>query len=146
MVYKYSYQGYDNQTMARASSQNVAISLKKSVEVAKSIKGKKVNDAIDYLEKVSEKTVAVPYTRYVAEMAHRKGKGISTGGYPLKAVAEFLRLIKSAQKNASEKEMSEDLVIISASVRKGTNRYHYGRYSGRKMKSTNVEIIVGAKK
>ena len=32
---------------------------------------------------------------------------------------------------------------MSASCRKGVSRYHYGRYSGRKMKSTNVEIIIG---
>jgi large subunit ribosomal protein L22 len=96
------------------------------------------------LEGVINKETVVPYRRYRAEMAHKKGKGIDTGGFPVSVAKEVLRLLKSAQKNALEKELSEEnLYVISASARKGPSRYHYGRYSGRKMKSTNVEIVVG---
>jgi large subunit ribosomal protein L22 len=144
MAYKYSFEKYDNETMARASGSNLNISLKKSVETLREIRGKKVSSAIKFLEAVIEQKAVVPYRRYKAEMAHKRGKGVDTGGYPVSVAKEVLRLLKSAQKNAEDKELdSENLYVISASCRKGATRYHYGRFSGRKMKSTNVEIIVG---
>ncbi len=146
MAYKYSFQNFDKETMARASATNLSISLKFSVETLKQIRGKKVSAAISFLKEVIAQKTPVPYNRYGAEMAHRRGKGISTGGFPVKVAEEVLKLVESAAKNASEQELGEKLYIISASARKGTTRYHYGRYSGRQMKSSNVEIVVGGKK
>lgn len=145
MGYKYSMESYDNQTMARACRSNASVSLKKTVELSKAIKGKKVSSAINYLERVAEQKAVVPYTRYKAEVAHKRGVGIDTGGYPVKVAKEVLSLLKSAQKNASEKEISGDLYVLSVSGRKGSGRYHIGRHMGRKMKTTNLEVIVGVK-
>lgn len=145
MVYKYSFQEFDKQTMARSSGTNLKISLKKTVETATAIQGKKVSTVIDFLEKVTNLKAVVPYRKYRAEMAHKRGKGIDTGGYPVKVAEELLRLIKSAEKNASEQEISDTLYLLSVSSRKGSTRYHPGRYSGRSQKSTSVEIIVGVK-
>ena len=118
MAYKYSFQNFDKEIMARASATNLAISLKFSVETLKQIRGKKVSDAISFLKE----------------------------GFPVKVAQDVLKLVESAVKNASEQELGDKLYIISASARKGTTRYHYGRYSGRQMKSSNVEIVVGGKK
>lgn len=145
MAYKYSMEGYDNQSMARAFRSNASISLKKTVELAKAIKGKRVSTAINYLERVAEQKAVVPYTRYKAEVAHKRGVGIDTGGYPVKVAQEVLKLLKSAQKNASEKELGGELYVLSVSGRKGSGRYHIGRHMGRKMKTTNVEVIIGTK-
>ena len=144
-TYKYSFQGYDKTNMARASGTNLKISLKKTVEVCKAINGKRINTTIDFLEKVINQKSVVPYTRYKKEVAHKRGKGIDTGGYPKNVATELLKLIKSAQKNAQERELGENLYIASASCRKGVRRYRFGRFMGRKMKSTNVEIILIAK-
>ena len=142
--YKYSYEGFDNASMAKACGRNLSISLKKTVETAKAIKGKRVSSAIIYLEHVTEQKAVVPFTKYKAEMPHQRGKGIDTGGFPVNVAAALLKLVKSAQKNAKEKELSEEnLRVISVSARKGPARYHYGRHSGRKMKATHVEVIVG---
>ena len=46
MAYKYSYEGFNKETMGRASSTNQHISLKKTVETANAVKGKKVETAI----------------------------------------------------------------------------------------------------
>ncbi len=141
----YAFQNYNNETMARASGNNLSISLKKTVETLKEIRGKKVSVAINYLNGVIEQKTPVSYRRYGAEMAHRKGKGIAAGGFPVKVAKEVLRLLNSAVKNATEKELGEEeLYVVSASARKGTTRYHNGRNPG-KMKATNVEIIVGVK-
>ena len=140
-----AYNNYNKETMARSNNSNLSISLKKSVEACKAIKGKKVSTVVDYLQKVIDQRAVVPYTRYKQETAHRRGKGIDTGGYPVNVAKELLRLVKSAEKNAKDRELGETLYVISASARGGASRYHYGRYSGRKMKSTNVEIVVGIK-
>lgn len=145
MAYKYSYEGFNKETMGRASSTNQHISLKKTVETANAVKGKKVETAISYLEKVMDEKVPVPYKRYTMAIAHRPGKGISTGGYPVNVAKEIIRLLKAASKNAKEQEVSGELYVISVSGRKGTTRYHPGRYQGRKMKSTNMEVIVGSR-
>ncbi|MCA9496942.1 MAG: 50S ribosomal protein L22 [Nanoarchaeota archaeon] len=146
MVQKYSFQNFDKETMARACGQNLQISLKKTVETAKAIQGKKVSTVIAFLEKVMEQKAVVPYTKFRAEMPHKKGAGIAAGAYPVFVARDLLKLVKSAQKNASEQEISGELYLLSVSGRKGSARYHYGRYSGRKIKSTNVEVIVGVKK
>ena len=146
MAYKYSYQNFDKETMAKAFGSNLSISLKKSVEVANYIKGKKVSSVINFLERVVEQKAVVPYKRYRAEMPHKRGKGIDSGGYPVNVAKEFLRLIKSAQSNAKEASKDGEMYLISVSARKGVQRYHAGRYFGRKMKATNVEIILGPKK
>lgn len=132
--------------MARANGTNLPISLKKSVEVARAIRGKTLSHAVSYLEKVAEQKAVIPYVRFNQEMPHKKGKGISTGGYPVKVAEEFLRLVRNAEKNASDKELTGKLYVLSASARKGNNRYRMGRYIGRKMKSTNAEVIIGVKK
>jgi len=145
MTYKYSYQDFDGKTMARANGANLTISLKKTVETARELKGKKVSTAIDYLEKVMATKAVVPFRRYRAEMGHKRGAGIDTGGFPVKVAEEIIRLLKSAQKNASDLELGENLYVISVSGRKGPTRYKPGRMSGRKAKSTSVEVIIGPK-
>ena len=145
MVYKYSFEKFDKETMARAHGTNLQISLKKTVETVNAIRGKKLSTVIGFLEKVEEQKAVVPFRKYRSEMAHQKGKGIDTGGYPVKVATALLSLIKSAQANAKEKELTGDLYLVSISSRKGSSKYHYGRYSGRKMKSTTVEVVVAAK-
>lgn len=145
MAYKYSFEKFDKETMARACGTNLKISLKKSVEVSRAIRGKKLDYAISYLEKVMEEKQVVPYVRYIQEMPHKKGSGVMTGGYPTKVAEGFLKVLRSVKSNAKEQELDENLVIKAVSVRKGSARYHYGRYSGRKMKSTNLEIVVEVK-
>jgi len=141
----YAFNKFDKEKMARANGSNLSISLKKSVELAKAIQGKRVDSAINYLERVIEKKQPVPYTRFKQEMAHKKGKGIAVGGYPVNVAKEFLKLINSAKKNASEQEVSGDLYIVSFSARQGPSRYRPGRHQGRKMKMSNVEVVLAVR-
>lgn len=144
--YKYAFSAAEDKKVGKACSKSLPISLKKSVELATAIRGKKVSAAISYLEQVIEKKAVVPYRRFGTEMAHRRGAGIDTGGYPINVAKAFLKLLKSAEKNASEQEVEGALYILSVSARKGPSRYHMGRMAGRKMKATHVEIVVGARK
>ena len=146
MAVKYSFENFNKESMAKASAQNLSISLKKSVELNNAIRGKKVKVAVAYLENVIEKKAVVPYRKYRAEVAHQRGKGIDTGGFPVNVAKETLRVLKSALKNAKEKELSEEsLYLVAISSRKGVNRFSLSRYMGRKMKSTNLEVVVGVR-
>lgn len=143
MAYKYSFQNFDKNTMARACGSNLTISLKKTVETAKMLSGKKVSTAIDYLEKVADLKAVVPYRKYRGEMGHKRGAGIDNGGFPVKVANEIVGLLKSAEKNAADLGLDEVLYVLSVSGRKGASRYKPGRYSGRKAKATSVEVVVG---
>lgn len=144
MAYKYSYQTFNSTSMARASTVNARISFKKSVEVARQLTGKKVSVAKKFLEDVIKQEQVVEYKRFNTEMPHKKGKGVMAGGYPVNVAKQFLLVLKNCEKNAENLGLgeSDELKIISASVRQGTGRYKMSRMSGRKMKSTHVEIIV----
>lgn len=142
----YAFNEFDKSTMARAQGTNLKISLKKSVETLRAIRGKKVSSAIKFLEEVEKERAVVPFLRYNTEMPHKRGKGIAAGGYPRNVARELITLLKNAESNAKEQEVSGTLYVLSASSRKGTRRYRMGRYMGRLMKSTNVEIVVGVKK
>lgn len=142
MAYKYSFQNFDSATMARASTSNAVISMKKSVEVAREIQGMKVHVAKAFLERVVEQEQVVRYRRYNTEMAHRRGKGVMSGGFPVNVAKAFLLVLHNAQKNAENLNLGEELRVVSASARQGNSRYKMSRLSGRKMKSTNVEIVV----
>ena len=143
MAYNYSYEGFNKESMARSSSSNSRISLKKSVEVARALQGKKVHVAKAFLENVTAQKQVVQYKRFNTEMAHRKGKGIMSGGYPVNVAEQFLKVLHNAVKNAENLNLGDELKIVSASVRKGPSRYKMSRLSGRKMKSTHVEIVIG---
>jgi ribosomal protein uL22 len=145
MTYKYAFQNFDKNTMARASGTNLTISLKKTVETAKELSGKKVSTAINYLERVANLKAVVPYRTYRGEMGHKRGKGIDTGGFPVKVSNEIVSLLQSAKKNAEDLGLDENLYVLSVSGRKGSSRYKPGRYSGRKAKATSVEVIIGSK-
>lgn len=142
MAYKYSFTNFDAKTMARASATNTRISMKKSVEVAREIQGKKLSVAIAFLERVVEEKQIVQFRRYNTEMPHKRGKGVMSGGYPVNVAKQFLLVLHNAKKNAENLNLGEELKVISASARQGNSRYKMSRLSGRKMKSTNVEVIV----
>ena len=142
MAYKYSFQEFDATSMARASTVNAKISMKKSVELARALVGKKVHVAQAFLENVMAQKQVVEYRRYNTEMPHRKGKGVMAGGYPVNVAEVFLKVLLNAKKNAENLNLGEELKVKSASSRKGASRYKMSRLSGRKMKATHVEIIL----
>jgi len=145
MAYKYAFNEYNKETMVRASRTNVPISLKKSVELANYLRGRKVKTVLKILDEVEELKRPIPYKRYFQEMAHKKGKGIATGGYPVNVAKEFKKLFKIAIAAAKEKELGDDsnLVVLGISVRKGERMWRFGRHLGRMAKRTHVEVVLG---
>ncbi|MEM2488585.1 MAG: uL22 family ribosomal protein, partial [Thermoplasmata archaeon] len=60
---------------AKARMIDVNVSVKDSLEVARFLRGMKLQDAKDYLQKVIEKKAAIPFRRHLDSVSHRKGIG-----------------------------------------------------------------------
>jgi large subunit ribosomal protein L22 len=140
MAYKYIYQKYDKEKMARAVGVNLPISAKHSLEIANNIRNKSVARAKKILTDVVELKLPVKYTKHNMDLAHKKGMG--PGRYPMKTASHILKIVQSAEKNANQKGIS-NLGIIHIAVNKGADQWHYGRQRGRKMKRAHVEVVVG---
>lgn len=136
----YSHKNIDNHT-AKAFGKDLGISTKVAVNIAKKLRGMKAKKAVAYLERVTQLTQAVPYTRFNDGVGHRKGK-MASGRFPVKAATEINAVLKSAIANAANLNLSEDLVIEAIVANKAGNRFHFGRQRRRAMKQTHVEIVL----
>jgi large subunit ribosomal protein L22 len=130
--------------MAIAKGVALPISFKHSVEVCRFIKNKKVNDAKKLLQNVISKKTAIPFRRYNWDLGHKKK--IGPARYPEKASSEFIKLIENVEANAQFKGLNtSNLIITHISAHKAGKAWHFGRKIRRKMKRTNIEIVVEEK-
>jgi len=94
----YSTQGLDDEKTSRAMGRELPISPKKAMEVCREIRGKSVEDAKAYLERVIAMDQPVPMRRYKTMVAHKRGTG--PGRYPVKVAKQVMKIIESAEENA----------------------------------------------
>ena len=74
------------------------------------------------------------------EMAHKKGKGMMTGKYPVKASENFIKLLKSLSANGINHSMNLETAKIKETIpNKSPEQVH--RFGGTKFKRTHVKII-----
>jgi large subunit ribosomal protein L22 len=144
MPYKYSTEIKENN--AKASGISLPISTKHSIEICSFIRGKTVERAKTILEGVIKKKEAVPFRRFTESVGHRRG-GMSSGRYPVKASAEILKVVKSAESNAQFRGLSAgDLIVRHISAQRAAGSLHYGRQRGRQQKRTTIEVVVEEKR
>ncbi|MBS3114597.1 50S ribosomal protein L22 [Candidatus Woesearchaeota archaeon] len=137
----YTFRNYNQEHMARALGMALPVSFKQSVEICRFIKNKNINDAKEMLQSVVRGKTAIPFKRFDFDLGHKKK--IGPGRYPQKASGEFIRLIENVESNAQFKGLNtSNLVIAHVSAHKSGKTWHFGRKSRRRMKRTNVEIIV----
>lgn len=143
MPYKYSYQGKE-ENIAKAVGSSLSISTKHAILICNMLRGKPVSTALDMLEKVQEKKLAVAHTRFGGGVGHKPGMG--PGRYPLKASKEIATVLKSAQANAQSKGLStNDLIIESIVANRASIPLRYGRKGGVSAKRTHIEIVLKEK-
>ena len=134
----------EGSNLATARAVNLDIHHKHCYQIAKFIRGMNVMDAIEYLEKVTEKKAAIPYTR-----RSRKGK-MGPGRYPYKASLEFIKLINSAMENARQRYDTidaEDMVITHCAAHRGQVHTGWrpraqGRATPKNHYQVNLEIFL----
>ena len=131
-------QNYDSKKMSKALGVNLPFSFKVAYEVAKYIKGMKVDRAIRELEEVQKIKRAIPYTRHNLDTPHRRGK-MAAGRYPEKAARYVIPLLKSLKTNAEDKGIQGELEIVHSAAMKPSIRRRYGRVKGTK-RVTHFEL------
>lgn len=91
---------------------DLPLSYKTSGAVCRFIKNKNPQKAIELLELVIQKKLAIPYR---GESAHKKGMryGYSRAQYPEKASNYFIKLLKSLVANAKNSNMDAEKTIIT---------------------------------
>lgn len=141
MTQKYAFKDYDKETMARAAVLSASVSTKHCIEILKAIKGKDTKRAKSMLEDVISMKKAIPFTRFMHNVGHKRG--IGPGRYPVKACKEVLALIKVCEANAQFKGINSDsLRIRHACANLASRPWHFGRARRRQMKRTHMELVL----
>ncbi len=130
---------------AKASIENVDVSYKDLVEIARYIKYKSVDQAESILKKVILGEMFIPYRTYNRKLGHRKG-GVK-GRYPKKGAKVMLKLLKSCMANARQLGMNVDkLKIINIAANKSRIYYRIqpkGKPYRHRYVLARAEIILG---
>jgi len=140
--YNYATKGISVEHAAKAVGISLPISRKTSVEVCAFIRNKSLDKAKALLQAVIDKKIAVPFKRYNRDVGHKKGR-IAAGRYPQKTCKEIFKLLESVEANAQFKGLNTANLVIKSIIANAASRpWHYGRQRRRKMKRTNIEIVV----
>jgi len=144
----YSYAPQDESQAAKAMGYEMPISFKHAVEICRELRGRKIEDAIRYLEEVIAMKRVVPFKRYYKKVAHKRGlEKWYAGRYPQKAAKHILKVLKNLEANAEYKGLEKDrLVIVHAQAKKGRTLKRYmprafGRATPRFKVYTTVEFV-----
>ncbi|MGD9936672.1 MAG: 50S ribosomal protein L22 [Methanoregulaceae archaeon] len=134
---------------ARAKANELPVSPKHAIEIARFIRNQDVNRAISYLNDVVEKKKAVPFRRFNRNVAHKRGlEGWDAGRYPVKASQGYIKLLESIKKNAEYSGLDADrLVIVHAAANRGRGQKAFfpramGRATPKRRETVNIEVIV----
>lgn len=127
---------------AKAVGRNLRISWKDSTEIGRFIKNDPVEKAENKLERVIEKELPVPYTKFDSDAGHRSGNG--PGKYPVKAAEKVLEELQAAKSNAENEGLNKgNLEVQNIITNQGSTFATPKRHRGREMKSAHITIIVG---
>lgn len=120
---------------AMVNASSLKISTKHSIDICKMIRNKKLETALEMLEKVV--LMKLPVKMNNREVGHRKGQGMMAGRYPINASKEFIRLIKQLNANAIAQGIETEDKVITCNANVGSRQY---RRMGHRFKSTNLLI------
>ncbi len=114
---------------------NLSISKKHGLAICKFISKKKIEEAIRDLEKVVKLKIPIPMR---GEIPHKKGKGIMSARYPIKASRIIIKLLKGLNANAFVKNIEIENYRIAAKTNSAPRPYK--RFGQKKMKRAHIII------
>jgi len=127
---------------AKAVGKNLRVSWKHCTEIGRFIDGDSVEKARNKLERVIEKELPVPMTKFDSDAGHKPGQG--AGRYPVKAAEEMLDLLNQAESNAEYEGLNKDqLKVQNIITNQGPSIRTPKRHRGREIKSAHVKMVVG---
>lgn len=145
----YSFKSESEEKISKAIARSLQVSPKWSFEVAREIRGLKLEKAKTLLEEIIEMKRPLPIKRYNKGVAHRRGLTKAFAGrYPVKACSFALKALNSAEANAEYKGLDVDrLYIKHAQAKRGQvmRRFRpraFGRASAHNTPTTHLEIVL----
>lgn len=139
----------EGENVARAKANEIPVSPKHSIEIARFIKNMTTTEAKAYLADVVDLKKAIPFKRFNRNVAHKRGLSKwPAGRYPVKAATAYIRLIESVEKNAEYIGLdTENLRIDHVSANRGRGHQAFfpramGRATPKRRETVNIEIIV----
>jgi len=121
-------------TEAVVNGRNLPVSTKHSIAICNYIRKKDLDKAIFILEEVDKMKKAIPMK---GEIPHRRGK-IMSGRYPIKAVGEFIKLLKSLRSNAIANGLELEKYVLFCKANIAARPYR--RFGRTKFKRTHVTL------
>ncbi len=139
---------FDSARMSRAYGRELPIAWKKAIELARAIRGKRVEKALEYLDDVIALKQPVRFRRYNRWLAHKSGYGPAR--YPVKAARYFKKVLEAAVSNAeyvNTVKEPEAMIIRRINAHKGTTnkaiaRRAQGRSTPWNQESVNLEVVL----
>lgn len=146
----YSITNLDPAKTVKSAGRELRVSHKAAREVCTAIKGKKLEQAKTYLNKIITKKQPVPFRRYKKKLGHRHGTepGTFAARYPIKTAQKILQVLAGAEANAEFKGLDIDrLRIIHAAAYPGIKlkRFQpraFGRSSPKHQTLTHIELVL----
>jgi large subunit ribosomal protein L22 len=145
----YSFRVEEEEKIARAMGRAMRISPKWSIEIARELRGMKLEKAKRYLEDIIAMRRPLPLRRFKKGVAHRRGLVKAYAGrYPQKAAKHVLKLLESAQANAEYKGLDPERLFIKhiaaqrGPVIRGWLPRAYGRATPHNTPTTHMEVIL----
>ena len=126
---------HPKKTEAFALGASLPISTKHSKEISRFISGRSPDEALELLEEAKIMKIVIPFR---GEIPHRKGKGVMSGRYPIRAIGYFIRVLKSAIANASLHGINIANSKIHAKADMASRPYK--RFGSERFKRTNIKI------
>lgn len=135
--------------IARAYAPEQKMSWKKSIEVARFIKGMTLKQAREWLQDVVELKRPIPIKTFKKKQAHHSvpWHGWPVAKWPVKVAKRFLEVLENLENNARFKGLDvERVVILHAAVHKGIKIRNimpraFGRATKFDEETVNVELI-----
>lgn len=138
-MYRYAFQNFNKETMARAVGTDLPVSMKNAAMVCNAVRGKPTTRAKKMLNEVINLKFAIKFTRFNMDRGHKKK--IGPGKYPVKTCQQILAVLENAEANANQKNLGETFIKHTC-AHVASKPFRYGRYSRRKMKRAHVEIVL----
>ena len=139
----------DPDTTAKAMLRERQMSHKHSKAIAREIKGKTADEAVEYLEAVIEGDQPVPFKQHNSGIGHKsKVDGWDAGRFPQKASDAFLDLLENAVGNADHQGFDgESMRIMHVAAHKvgeqqGRKPRAMGRASAWNTPQVDVELVL----
>lgn len=151
-TWHYSVKPESEAKTAKAVLFDIPVSIKYMREIAYTIKGMKLLDAIKFLEDVTKLKQPIPFRRYHGKLSHKRGLADRfkwpIGRYPVKGAKYTLELLKNVKANAENKGLDVNKLVIKHIIaHKGPTLKRYmprafGRATPKFRRTTHMEVIV----